>query len=73
MDNKFRELDDRELDKVTGGARGLSCFVYTVESGDCLSVIAEQYGTTVSLLCELNEIADPDYIYVGQNLLIPQA
>ena len=35
--------------------------------------IAQQYGTTVELLAEINNIANPDQIDVGQILLIPTA
>lgn len=43
---------------------------YTVKKGDTLSEIAVKYGTTVSKLVALNNIADPDYIVVGQVLKI---
>lgn len=41
---------------------------YTVKKGDTLSEIAVTYGTTVAKLVSLNNIADPDYIVVGQVL-----
>ena len=43
---------------------------YTVKKGDTLSEIAAQYGTTVAKLVELNHIKNPDYIVVGQVLII---
>lgn len=43
---------------------------YTVKKGDTLTAIAKTYDTTVSKLVELNNIADPDYIVVGQVLII---
>ena len=43
---------------------------YTVESGDTLSGIADQYGVTVANLVAWNQISDPDLIYVGQVLTI---
>lgn len=43
---------------------------YTVVSGDTLSAIAGQYGTTVDALVERNSISNPDLIYVGQVLEI---
>ena len=46
--------------------------VYTVERGDTLWAISREYGTTVEELVRLNNIADPDLIYVGQKLLIPR-
>lgn len=41
---------------------------YTVKWGDTLSELALQFNTTVSNLVKLNNIADPDYIVVGQQL-----
>ena len=43
---------------------------YTVQSGDCLSVIAQNYGTTVSQLQSWNGISNPDLIYAGQKLRV---
>lgn len=43
---------------------------YTVKKGDTLTAIAKAYGTTVSALVSLNNISDPDYIVVGQVLII---
>jgi lysozyme len=43
---------------------------YTVQSGDNLSVIAQNFGTTVSNLVEINGIDNPNLIYVGQVLKI---
>lgn len=42
---------------------------YTVKSGDTLGKIAKELGTTVDELCRLNNITDPNYIYVGQELI----
>lgn len=41
---------------------------YTVKRGDTLSAIALRYNTTVNNLVKLNNIANPDYIIVGQVL-----
>lgn len=43
---------------------------YTIRSGDTLSGIAQQYGTTVSALARLNGISDPDRIYAGTRIRI---
>ena len=44
---------------------------YTVVWGDTLTSIARRYKTTVSELVKLNNIKNPDLIYVGQKLKIP--
>lgn len=44
--------------------------IYTVVKGDTLSEIAVRYSTTVSALVKLNNISNPDYIVVGQKLII---
>jgi LysM repeat protein len=44
---------------------------YTVRSGDTLSRIASQHGTTVAAIVELNGITDPSRLRIGQVLLIP--
>lgn len=46
---------------------------YIVQRGDNLFAIARRFGTTVAVLVELNGLADPGYLYVGQRLLIPAA
>lgn len=43
---------------------------YTVQKGDTLSKIAASNNTTVDKLVKLNNIADPNYIVVGQVLII---
>ena len=44
---------------------------YTIKSGDTLSQIAQQYGTTVSALASANGIADPNKIQAGKTITIP--
>jgi LysM repeat protein len=43
---------------------------YTVKTGDTLSTIATEQGTTVENLLALNQISDPDMIFPGQTLVI---
>ncbi|MBI3943076.1 MAG: LysM peptidoglycan-binding domain-containing protein [Chloroflexi bacterium] len=44
---------------------------YTVKTGDTLSSIAKQYGTTVDAIVRANNIANKDRINIGQQLSIP--
>lgn len=44
---------------------------YVVQSGNTLSSIAQRFNTTVNELAELNDISDPNLIYVGEILKIP--
>lgn len=44
---------------------------YTVTAGDTLSSIAARYGTTYQVLAQINGIADPNMIVVGQVLELP--
>jgi len=44
---------------------------YTVKRGDTLSKIANRYGITVNEIVALNNIKNPNLIYVGQHLRIP--
>lgn len=41
---------------------------YTVKSGDTLSGIASRYNTTVNQIVSLNQLSNPNLIYVGQVL-----
>ena len=43
---------------------------YTVRPGDTLWEIAAKYGTTYQKLAQINGIANPDKIYVGQRIKI---
>ena len=64
------ELNEKELNEVSGGTSPY--FKYTVVFGDTLSEIAVRFHTTVSVLCKLNNISNPDRIRAGQILLIPR-
>ncbi|MDO4544635.1 MAG: GH25 family lysozyme [Bacillota bacterium] len=55
-----------------GETPGDDYIVYTVRPGDTLWGLSREYGTTVDELVRLNDIANPNLIYVGQKLLIPR-
>ncbi len=46
---------------------------YVIQSGDILSAIAEEFGTTVEAIMEANGIEDPTRLVVGERLVIPGA
>jgi LysM repeat protein len=45
--------------------------VYTIQEGDTLSGLAEEFGTTVEEMMAVNGLTDPNAIQVGQTLIIP--
>lgn len=55
-------------DKIDG--RGSGAVYYTVRSGDTLSGIAVKYGTTYQKIAQMNGIANPNKIYVGQKIRV---
>lgn len=58
-------VDSEETDDAS------SSTTYTVQSGDCLSVIGEKLGVDWHRIAEVNDISGPDYtIYPGQVLTI---
>ena len=58
---------------VNGSGQSGSGTTYTVEPGDSLSVIAEQFGVTVEAIADANGITDPTSLFAGQVLVIPAA
>lgn len=44
---------------------------YTVKSGDTLSGIADEFGTTWQEIAKLNKLEDPGRLHVGQVLQLP--
>lgn len=47
--------------------------VHVVERGQELGLIARQYGVDVQSIVSLNDLANPDLLYIGQELIIPAA
>ena len=45
--------------------------LYIVRRGNTLTQIAREYGVTIENIVELNDIANPNLIYVGETLRIP--
>lgn len=57
--------DDGSTDTPTTGG------TYTVKRGDTLGSIARQFGTSYLTLAQINNIANPNLIYVGQVITLP--
>lgn len=45
--------------------------IYTIQAGDSLSAVASRFGLTLDELVEANNLTDPNYVFVGQRLVIP--
>jgi LysM repeat protein len=45
--------------------------IHIVRPGDTLTSIALQYGISTQALMAANNLRDPDFIYIGQRLMIP--
>jgi LysM repeat protein len=46
-------------------------FYYTVQSGDTLSALADQFNTTMQAIREYNNLPDNDSVYAGREIRIP--
>lgn len=70
------ELDMIVVDPPESDSRGLDSsarVTHVVEAGQELALIARQYGVDMDDILALNDISDPDLLYIGQELLIPAA
>ena len=47
--------------------------IHIVKTGDTVTSIAKMYSVNKSLIIELNNLKDENYIYVGQNLIISES
>ena len=72
MADQITALDEQELEQAAGGRFLGPTFVYVLQEGDSLSLLAQRFGTTVRLLREINDISDLNAIRPGTRLLIPQ-
>ncbi len=74
VDYKSHQLIDKTLvlQKTKYGYAGYpkGSVFYIVQNGDYLYKIADQYGTTVSKLCKLNDISRNSSLRVGQKLRV---
>ena len=47
--------------------------VYIVQAGDILSAIAARYGVSMQAIMDANNLTNPDFVFVGQRLVIPRS
>ena len=71
MSDRFQPLDDAALEMVNGGNDAVPCFPYVIKKGDCLSVLAQRYHTTVAILVAINNLRNPNLIDEGTTIMIP--
>ncbi len=69
---RLAKMTDEEMGKVSGGKYQGAVFMYTIQPGETLSVLAHRFGTTVRILCELNSIVDASQVKAGVTIMIPQ-
>jgi LysM repeat protein len=51
--------------------RATDSVVHIVQWGETLHLIASRYGTTTAAVASANNLRNPDFVYVGQRLVIP--
>ena len=56
---------------VAPAASSSSSDTYIVQKGDILSKIASRFDTTTKTLVSMNNLSNPDVLYVGQELRVP--
>ena len=62
-------LEDLNVDEAAEQT-ATSTVIVTVEGGDSLTKIAKRHDTSVEAIMELNDIDDPNLLFVGQELII---
>lgn len=70
MDWKLAFVVAALVAQSTVGALHAEENVYTVKAGDNLTAIAARFDTTVAALVEANGLSNPNFIYVGQRLVL---
>lgn len=74
INNIYFESDLREgMELVVPKQKEKYFNTYVIESGDSLYKISEKYDINPTLLASLNGLNMSDYIYPGQEILIPKS
>jgi LysM repeat protein len=63
-------LSIRFLQNQADAARAIK---HTVQRGESLSQIAKDYGVATAAIVRANNLANPNSVYTGQVLIIPQS
>lgn len=71
IDTDFIRVGQALRIEVAGSTQPAGTVEYVVQTGDCLSLLAQRFGTSVEELQRANRIVNPWYIYAGQTLEIP--
>ena len=69
---RLNALGDDMMEQVSGGRYRGAVFMYTIQPGESLSMLAHRFGTTVRVLRELNKITDAEQVKAGTTIVIPQ-
>lgn len=56
---------------TTTASVGTNQLAYTIQDGDTLYSISRQFGVSVDVLIEVNNLTNPDVIRAGDTLVIP--
>ena len=64
------DLGSAPADAAAEAAMVPATIPVTVQPGDTIVKLAEQYNTTAQSIAEINALSDPNLVFVGQSLLI---
>jgi LysM repeat protein len=56
---------------ASAAPQGTDPVIHIVRWGEALYLIARQYGTTPAAIASANNLANPNFVYAGQRLVIP--
>ena len=65
------KMDDKELDKISGGKNDGALFMYIVRKRENLAKISLRFSTTIVVLRDLNKIDSDKDVAAGDRILIP--
>jgi len=56
---------------VSASPESTDTVVHVVQWGETLQIVARRYGTTYAAIASANNLANPNFVYAGQRLVIP--